>query len=113
MVGGEDTGSHPSHRHLESEWLAAAIHVVALSSSGPIWQWQELGIVDNVYEDDHEEEDDKEEQRFDSPTMSSSVATTRSCSWEEEDEDAAVAHPSPPSALRRAIPPLSISPTRM
>ncbi|KAL5197850.1 hypothetical protein ABZP36_001362 [Zizania latifolia] len=39
--------------------------------------WQELGVVDTIYEDDHEEE----EECFDSPTMSSSpVATSRSCS---------------------------------
>ncbi|RLM86508.1 BTB/POZ domain-containing protein [Panicum miliaceum] len=69
--------------------------------------WQELGVVDTIYEDDHEEEDEEEEEeeeRFDSPTMSSSAATSRSCSPEvEEEEDAAAAHPSLPPALRRAV----------
>ena len=67
--------------------------------------WQELGVVDTIYEDDHEaEEDEEEEERFDSPTMSSSAATSRSCSPEVEEEDAAAAaHPSLPPALRRAV----------
>uniref|UniRef100_J3MMI3 Uncharacterized protein n=2 Tax=Oryza brachyantha TaxID=4533 RepID=J3MMI3_ORYBR len=45
--------------------------------------WQELGVVDTIYEDDHEEEEEDEEgeECFDSPTMSSSpAATSRSCS---------------------------------
>ncbi|CAL5072017.1 unnamed protein product [Urochloa decumbens] len=64
--------------------------------------WQELGVVDTIYEDDHEEEE--EDERFDSPTMSSSAATSRSCSPEvEEEEAAAAAHPSLPPALRRAV----------
>ncbi|XP_066400284.1 BTB/POZ domain-containing protein At3g49900 [Miscanthus floridulus] len=68
--------------------------------------WQELGVVDTIYEDDHEEEDDddhdeeQEEERFDSPTMSSSAATSRSFSPEVED---AAAHPSLPPALRCAV----------
>lgn len=68
--------------------------------------WQELGVVDTIYEDDHEEEGDDEDERFDSPTMSSSAATSRSCSPEvEEDESAAAAaaHASLPPALRRAV----------
>ncbi|CAN6184106.1 unnamed protein product [Urochloa humidicola] len=67
--------------------------------------WQELGVVDTIYEDDHEEEDEDEEERFDSPTMSSSADTSRSCSpeVEEEEEAAAMAHPSLPPALRRAV----------
>ncbi|CAN6199630.1 unnamed protein product [Urochloa humidicola] len=67
--------------------------------------WQELGVVDTIYEDDHEDDDDEEEEeRFDSPTMSSSPATSRSCSPEvEEEEAAAAAHPSLPPALRRAV----------
>ncbi|XP_062187773.1 BTB/POZ domain-containing protein At3g49900-like [Phragmites australis] len=52
--------------------------------------WQELGIVDTIYEGDHEEEE--EEECFDSPTMSSS-ATSRSCS------------PPPPPALS-SLPPV-------
>lgn len=69
--------------------------------------WQELGVVDTIYEDDHEEEDEEEEkeeeERFDSPslTMSSSAATSRSCSPELEEEEEA--HPSLPPALRRAV----------
>lgn len=66
--------------------------------------WQELGVVDTIYEDDHEEEEEEEEEqeeeRFDSPTMSSSAATSRSFSPEVED---AAAHPSLPPALRRAV----------
>ncbi|RCV13771.1 hypothetical protein SETIT_2G372500v2 [Setaria italica] len=70
--------------------------------------WQELGVVDTIYEDDHEDEDEdeeeEEEERFDSPTMSSSAATSRSCSPEvEEEEAAAAAHTSLPPALRRAV----------
>jgi len=69
--------------------------------------WQELGVVDTIYEDDHEAEEDEEEEeeeRFDSPTMSSSAATSRSCSPEVEEEDAAAAaHPSLPPALWRAV----------
>ncbi|CAL5083785.1 unnamed protein product [Urochloa decumbens] len=67
--------------------------------------WQELGVVDTIYEDDHEEEEEEEEdERFDSPTMSSSAATSRSCSPEvEEEEAAAAAHHSLPPALRRAV----------
>jgi 3-oxoacyl-ACP reductase-like protein len=72
--------------------------------------WQELGVVDTIYEDDHEEDDDdrdeeQEEERFDSPTMSSSAATSRSFSAEVEDAAAAAAaaHPSLPPALRRAV----------
>ena len=72
--------------------------------------WQELGVVDTIYEDDHEEEDDdehdeeQEEERFDSPTMSSSAATSRSFFPEVEDAAAsAAAHPSLPPALRRAV----------
>uniref|UniRef100_A0A0D9X0Y9 NPH3 domain-containing protein n=1 Tax=Leersia perrieri TaxID=77586 RepID=A0A0D9X0Y9_9ORYZ len=43
--------------------------------------WQELGVVDTIYEDDHEEEEEEEEECFDSPTMSSSpAATSLSCS---------------------------------
>ncbi|KAJ1291670.1 hypothetical protein BS78_02G333800 [Paspalum vaginatum] len=62
--------------------------------------WQELGVVDTIYEDDHEEDEEEEdEERFDSPTMSSSAATSRSCSPElEEDAD-----PSLPPPLRRAV----------
>ncbi|KAG0545601.1 hypothetical protein BDA96_02G375300 [Sorghum bicolor] len=63
--------------------------------------WQELGVVDTIYEDDHEEDDEEqEEERFDSPTMSSSAATSRSFSPEAED---AAAHPSLPPPLRRAV----------
>jgi hypothetical protein len=76
--------------------------------------WQELGVVDTIYEDDHEEEEDddddhegQEEERFDSPTgtMSSSPPTSRSSSPEVEDAAAvAEAHPSSlPPALRRAV----------
>lgn len=76
--------------------------------------WQELGVVDTIYEDDHEEEEDdddhhegQEEERFDSPTgtMSSSPPTSRSSSPEAEDAAAvAEAHPSSlPPALRRAV----------
>ncbi|WVZ66530.1 hypothetical protein U9M48_015735 [Paspalum notatum var. saurae] len=63
--------------------------------------WQELGVVDTIYEDEHEEDEDEEEEeeRFDSPTMSSSAATSRSCS-PELDEDA---HPSLPPPLRRTV----------
>jgi hypothetical protein len=70
--------------------------------------WQELGVVDTIYEDDHEEEDEEEEkeeeERFDSPslTMSSSAATSRSCSPELEEEEEE-AHPSLPPALRRPV----------
>lgn len=77
--------------------------------------WQELGVVDTIYEDDHEEEEEdddddhegQEEERFDSPTgtMSSSPPTSRSSSPEAEDAAAvAEAHPSSlPPALRRAV----------
>jgi hypothetical protein len=76
--------------------------------------WQELGVVDTIYEDDHEEEEEddddhegQEEERFDSPTgtMSSSPPTSRSSSPEVEDAAAAAeAHPSSlPPALRRAV----------
>ncbi|KAL6657680.1 hypothetical protein ACP70R_005460 [Stipagrostis hirtigluma subsp. patula] len=61
--------------------------------------WQELGVVDTIYEDDHEEEEE-EEECFDSPTMSSS-ATSRSCS--PPPSAAAAAHSSLPPALRRAV----------
>ncbi|TVU38162.1 hypothetical protein EJB05_11516, partial [Eragrostis curvula] len=59
--------------------------------------WQELGVVDTIYEDDHEEEDD--EEGFDSPTVSSSAATSLSCSPSAP----AAAHASLPPALRRAV----------
>lgn len=77
--------------------------------------WQELGVVDTIYEDDHEDEDEdeeeEEEERFDSPTMSSSAATSRSCSPEvEEEEAAAAAHTSLPPALRRAVQAWYVSP---
>ncbi|KAF8668599.1 hypothetical protein HU200_051773 [Digitaria exilis] len=65
--------------------------------------WQELGVVDTIYEDDHEEEEEDDEERFGSPTMSSSAATSRSCSPELEEEVAAAAHRSLPPALRRAV----------
>lgn len=73
--------------------------------------WQELGVVDTIYEDDHEEEEEyddhegQEEERFDSPTMSSSPPTSRSSSPGVEDAAAvAEAHPSSlPPALRRAV----------
>ncbi|XP_062190227.1 BTB/POZ domain-containing protein At3g49900-like [Phragmites australis] len=66
--------------------------------------WQELGVVDTIYEDDHEDdgEEEEEEERFDSPTMSSS-ATSRSCSPTELEASAAAAHSSLPPALRRAV----------
>lgn len=61
--------------------------------------WQELGVVDTIYEDDHEAEED-EEASFDSPTVSSSAATSRSCS---PSAPGAAAHASLPPALRRAV----------
>lgn len=61
--------------------------------------WQELGVVDTIYEDDHEEEDEEEETEdcFNSPTMSSSAPTSASCS------PAAPSASSLPPALRTAV----------
>ncbi|KAM0907841.1 hypothetical protein ACQ4PT_015870 [Festuca glaucescens] len=46
--------------------------------------WQELGVVGTIYEDDHEEEeeddDEETEDCFNSPTISSSAPTSASCS---------------------------------
>ncbi|KAF7015054.1 unnamed protein product [Triticum aestivum] len=62
--------------------------------------WQELGVVDTIYEDDHEEEDEEEETEdcFNSPTMSSSAPTSASCS-----PAAPSASSSLPPALRTAV----------
>jgi hypothetical protein len=44
--------------------------------------WQELGVVDTIYEDEEEEEEEEEETEdcFNSPTMSSSAPSSASCS---------------------------------
>ena len=66
--------------------------------------WQELGVVDTIYEEEeHDDDDDEEEETedcFNSPTMSSSAPTSASCS------PAAAAHPtsaSLPPVLRNAV----------
>lgn len=62
--------------------------------------WQELGVVDTIYEGDHEEEEEEEEDcSFNSPSMqSSSPATSASCS-----PAAAAARSSLPPVLRNAV----------
>jgi hypothetical protein len=65
--------------------------------------WQELGVVDTIYEDDHEEEEEDDDEGetedcFNSPTISSSAPTSASCS-----PSAAAAHSaSLPPVLRTA-----------
>ncbi|CAM0906531.1 unnamed protein product [Alopecurus aequalis] len=64
--------------------------------------WQELGVVDTIYEDDHEEEEDEEETEdcFNSPTMSSSAPTSASCSPTAAHSDSASLPPVLTNAMR-------------
>uniref|UniRef100_A0ACD5YZM3 Uncharacterized protein n=1 Tax=Avena sativa TaxID=4498 RepID=A0ACD5YZM3_AVESA len=65
--------------------------------------WQELGVVDTIYEDDHEEEEEEEETEdcFNSLTMSSSAHTSASCSPAAAHSTSASA--SLPPVLRNAV----------